>query len=285
MTKIKNIIYLITFLLFVSCAQNKRRESFEKLLNIDIDIEHKDRSYDLSNDIESEFDIIPLETNDNCLIGRVSKIISENNLYYVLDKLSKRIYIFNNKGKFVAVLNRCGVGPNEYVNIDNFIVISKDIWIYDNTSSRIICYDERLNAKDVIKLNNFQVTDFVFKDNNIYMVNNFNSTINSTTYEICIYDIVKKEIKYQVSLPKAESSMVHWRMPQQLTNTKKPILFIPNYFTDTIFTFKENKAIPQYKLKFSDPQKITAQKGKPNSDIIIINSLYQTEKSIIIEYL
>ena len=43
---------------------------------------------------------IPLETNDNCLIGKVNKVIYENDRLLIFDKTTQAILEFDKKGNF-----------------------------------------------------------------------------------------------------------------------------------------------------------------------------------------
>lgn len=42
---------------------------------------------------------VPLETTDSSLIGNIDKILYQNNKYYILDKVEKKILVFDGKEK------------------------------------------------------------------------------------------------------------------------------------------------------------------------------------------
>ena len=60
-----------------------------------------------------EVKYIPLELTDNSLIGKIDKMLFRNNYFYILDKSANiGVFVFNENGKFIKVLNRTGVPEN-----------------------------------------------------------------------------------------------------------------------------------------------------------------------------
>jgi len=68
-------------------------------------------------DYFSHIELIPLETNDDFLIGYIEEIIHYQNRFYIFDRQQKRIYIFDDTGKFIFQINKLGRGPGEYTLI------------------------------------------------------------------------------------------------------------------------------------------------------------------------
>lgn len=76
---------------------------------------------DLSTYIDS-FEIIPLETNENNIIGLVGQIAKFGEYIVVLDKQSQRISAFDSQGNFSHTIGNKGNGPGEYVNPSGFTI-------------------------------------------------------------------------------------------------------------------------------------------------------------------
>lgn len=82
-----------------------------------------DSSKDVSIfDIFSKIEMIPLETNNECLIGGINKVIQYDSNYYLLDKKQNCIYIFDQNGKFIHNIKRVGRGPGEYLYVYDFVI-------------------------------------------------------------------------------------------------------------------------------------------------------------------
>lgn len=96
------------------------------------------------------YEITPLETTAECLIGRIDKIRKFRGNYYVLSTNGGNILHFNANGKFVSSLDKQGQGPEEYLRIEDFDVYETngktEVWISDNQNLKI-----------------YDATDFSFK--------------------------------------------------------------------------------------------------------------------------
>ncbi|GHT71261.1 hypothetical protein AGMMS50239_40330 [Bacteroidia bacterium] len=82
-----------------------------------------------------------METNENCLIGNINKVIYHNGRYFLLDQIQACIFIFSEEGKHLSTIHKVGTGPNEYVNITDFDVDGSDnVYVGSGNSRKIIKY-------------------------------------------------------------------------------------------------------------------------------------------------
>ena len=65
-------------------------------------------------DYFSHIELIPLETNDNVLIGWIEEIVYYQGRYYVFDRQQNSVFVFDDKGRFIFQINKRGQGPGEY---------------------------------------------------------------------------------------------------------------------------------------------------------------------------
>lgn len=86
--------------------------------------------------LTNKYKVTPLETNDSCLVGPIEKIRKFQGHYYILT-LGKILH-FDRRGKCVSVLERKGMGPEEYNRVEDFDVYEiegrTEIWVSDNQS-------------------------------------------------------------------------------------------------------------------------------------------------------
>lgn len=64
---------------------------------------------------------IQLETNSNCFIGNISKILRWKNYLYVCD-WEDHLYLFNLSGKYIHTIGSKGRGPGEYIAIGDLLL-------------------------------------------------------------------------------------------------------------------------------------------------------------------
>lgn len=93
------------------------------------------------------FDLVQyliLETNENCLIEEVGKIVKTETSILVLNNIgsSSSILQFSlETGKFINTIGRMGQGPGEYKNISDFDFYDQIIYLLDGYGQRILKYD------------------------------------------------------------------------------------------------------------------------------------------------
>ncbi|MDR0680584.1 MAG: 6-bladed beta-propeller [Dysgonamonadaceae bacterium] len=287
----KNTIYTIVLLficLLVSCSPDRKQNKYE-LTELYVNLYDKNIDfYELSDEVQ-EFEFIRLETTDNCLIGHIEKILLENDVYYILDNIYQAIYCFSSSGKHIATLNRFGPGPDEYLEINDFVVENENIWICDNRTQRVVCYDKNQNRIDWIDLkkNDFWVEHMVYQDGYIYMVNNWIG-IKPKNYQILIYDLKNKK----TSLEKPFSPLQHviYRGMNNQIALIDSLCMVTFSYCDTIFQIRNETIVPKYKYRFSERMidvPLVISDNPPIEDPNIIKGLmniYQTPNSIILKF-
>jgi hypothetical protein len=167
----KTVRFFLLFLTLCSCSQNKVTND---LIIIHIDPSKVEDAYDISNDVEEEWEIFALETTDDCVVNQISNIIYQNNIYYILDKKGNTVFLFDSIGNYISKLYKKGQGPDEYYEIEALCLENKNIWISDGNLRNMICYDE--NLKMVERFSTFDVIGVYhmkYINGNIYMATNW----------------------------------------------------------------------------------------------------------------
>lgn len=97
--------------------------------------------------------MICLETTDESLLARVSKVVSYKNEYYLLDRSQKRLYVFDGNGRYMRCIGAVGAGPGEYVHLSDFTIDEENgrVAILD-APSNIYLYDLQGNFLESKKL-------------------------------------------------------------------------------------------------------------------------------------
>ncbi len=128
---LKLFISILSPIIFFSCQNNKKQiisrgaefvSSYNKELN----------TTEIFDTLS--FIYIPLETNRNCLIGEINKVIIDDSLIFVMDnQFANSLYVFDINGRFISQIGNQGKGNNEYNRIIDFDInpIDNEIIIYD----------------------------------------------------------------------------------------------------------------------------------------------------------
>jgi hypothetical protein len=85
---------------------------------------------------------VPLETTDQAIVGRITKLEAADSLLYFLDRQTNTIWCFNQKGQYVSHIHKQGQGPGEYITISDFAVdkVNNLIAVLDRSMRKILWY-------------------------------------------------------------------------------------------------------------------------------------------------
>ena len=154
--------------------------------------EHSDvRNYEISLKSNSPLEefvesvrAIHLETNPDCLISEIDRIISDEEHLYVLDRRQAVIYVFDKDGRYVSKVERKGRSGNEYVTIADIEVFDGDIYVLDDVSQKMVRYDIYGTALQIIRLNDWY-NHFAVEESRILL---YSERSNRQMYDIVVID-------------------------------------------------------------------------------------------------
>ena len=141
----KNILNIIIIFVCISCYSQsvKVQDSKNKRL-LDLDnAKYPDTCFSASN-VYKSVKIIPLQTNESCLIGEIDKIQVVDHQILIMDgRIANSLYVFDREGRFIRKIGGVGQGPGEYISIDDFAIDreNKTVYIKDGRLPRIHKYD------------------------------------------------------------------------------------------------------------------------------------------------
>jgi len=128
----------------------------------------------LSGQVTLSLDL-EINESDNLVFYQLIDIAtdSENNIY-VLDRKEKRIYLFDEKGKFIKTMGRGGAGPGEFSGPKSIYIDSKKlIYVLDSGNNRVEIFRPEGSFIKSIKIVNFptggSINIVVDKDRNLYI--------------------------------------------------------------------------------------------------------------------
>lgn len=278
------ILPLALVFLIISC----KPETSTSLSEIIIDPAQALEVYDLASDVETEFDILPLETTDSCLIGNIVRIEHINGMYYVLDDNSI-IYKFNPEGKYLSKLDKKGRGPEQYLSIRDFAVVGDSIWIFDGMSFKLSCFDKNSNKIKDIQTNTI-ITGIAHAGDYVYGGGNWFG-YKDENFQIVRYNLINGEMEKLLPYPKQAYDYVNVGIQYQLAPLENSCLFTQSY-CDTIFQLNEKGIAPCYRYRFTKQftnkrfsnEEFIKERSNPTGLIMGVNSIFQTPASVIIMF-
>lgn len=244
----RKYIFFLFLIFLTSCSEKTNKYNEDDLPVLRVNWDNIIDRFDYSSMVEDSVLMIPLETQDNCLIGEVTKLIYQNNLIYIADNISKSIFVFDLLGRLVTTVHSPGNGPGEYVNITSFAVHDTDIIIFDHMMNRLFFYNASgkfVRDKDISAI---WGTDIFELNNKLYLVNDGSSS-KSGYYHLFSIDLANKE-KYEMYLPfeKCQNNQ-GWMVDSYYAKLKnEAIIYFWPY--DIIYTVTDKDIYPSFRIDF-----------------------------------
>jgi len=148
-------IYIIFSLVLLSC-NNLSNIDKSKIISVNLVEGFENKRQQLLSDIATNIQTVYLNSNEECLIAKVSRVIIDNKkeIIIILDKELNQILFFDNSGNYLYKINKIGEGPNEYSRISNIIYYpaSGYIYVYDDLTYKILKYSYKGKYIDYFKI-------------------------------------------------------------------------------------------------------------------------------------
>jgi len=129
----KIVFTLVVIFFFITCKTNTQTKD-PLIQNFKI---QPPEEMTISELLGKEYTITELNEDEEERIGRVNKVVTFQQNYFILSNDS-RILRFNKAGNYISTLCKVGKGPDEYTRIDDFEVFEKNgilqVWIADHSS-------------------------------------------------------------------------------------------------------------------------------------------------------
>lgn len=235
--RIKLALIILTTLL-LSC--NRDNKADQNLLHLDV------LNTAMKNISFSSIKLIPLETRKDNFLGDKLKIKLDNNEIYIADlEGHKSIFHFKSDGRFENRIGLQGKGPQEYINLADFIVSGDTIEVLSGagTISQITGFNK--NGTFVYSRTfNLVVSSFEKVGSSYVFYTGFNKVLHP--YRIYTIDISGKNMKpymennTQINLPLFEDNF--FRLDS--------LLFFRESFFNCVYEYKNDLFVKKYILDF-----------------------------------
>lgn len=206
--------------------------------------------------IFSSIEAIRLETNSQCPISHVRKVLFHNNHIYVSNE-AKNLFVFSNNGKFSLEISKKGRGPEEFFEL-------RDFQIDNNGNIHILDYQKILvfsNDGSLIDRINFALPDeSVFcnpigfalseKKGDYYLWGgSFGIRRNPKNNHFALYRIDKSGNFTEKYFPVKHSIMGN---SNRFRNFKSITNIAPVFGNDTIFSIENGLLKARYSINFGN---------------------------------
>ena len=190
--------------------------------------------------------LLPLETTDKSLIGRISEIKIIDEKIYVCDNMqSQTIFVFDKKGHYLHKIGQIGHGKQEYLQIFSYWFHDQYVDFLDCTQWKVLRYDLDGHYVKTIDLSSVMgCSRFIEYEKNKYLL---------------VYQKYSKEHPYRLVYTDSLFNIEQTALPFEHTRDMTVGRFCGNstlgyncYFAlnDTIYSFSDSLIVPEYHLSF-----------------------------------
>ena len=261
------LIYSFIFIFVVGC--NEKPSKHARLDTIKIfnnDTAHYEGVF-------KKTETILLETNNNCLISKISQLDFFSGKIFVLDQNTKNIFIFDSKGHFLNRIGSIGKGPGEFIRPLQFILNRKDsiLKIYDSAQKKILFYNFCGKFINEIYLNKFLSSFGEWNNGSGYWgycagdLNEDTRKKQKETIKFFKFNSTGQEINsYEGS--KVVDNL--YLKDCYITSEYNDQIFFVEPYSDKIYSFDGKKITYEYNIDFSGkfiPQRLLTRIQKMNS--------------------
>lgn len=257
---VKILFLIISSMIIIACSDKDKFLSYdEELLNTDAkEINLKRLALDdalIYSDIFSNVRYVPLETKEDVLISRITKLqVANNGDFLIFDDISGSILRFNSNGKFLNHIGYRGSGNNEYIYPTDML--------YDKYENQVIVFDNGKHDLMYFSLNGkllkktklpWVISVFGIIDNNrlaVYMNYDEDLSNKEKGYNFRIIDFDGNVIKEFAPFTKEQ---VGFSTECRSTfSYYKDELLCMKPFSSLVFTLTQDSIIPKYNLSFGE---------------------------------
>lgn len=213
--------------------------------------------------------VIPLEANTRKYFGgKISRIYFDENTFFILDKSSEIINIYNKKGHYINSIKESGYGSKEYRRLADICLdtVNKELLVLASEPSKILVYSYqgkflRENSLPTYYESIAMNAEFIYlQDNNVVKGEN-SVTIFSQDLNY------KKEVLEHTFQFKGHEVDINIPFKFGRTLTQDSIIHLTQYFNNKIYTAKNGNVISEYSIDFNEcslPDTLLEMKMRPS---------------------
>jgi hypothetical protein len=207
---------------------------------------------------------VQLETNKNCLLGRIWQLLAHDGKIFILSG-THAVYCFDLNGRFLYSVNHQGKGPDEYLSIASICL--EDTVLYLNTPKKIMCYRLRdgvfIKSIPIEFYNKFLVVDRNF----VYLQRFMASGDKGGSIMVCDLSQPGSAVRYFLDGPRFSMSL-----PDLFTAGLGQGYFVDPYFNQ-VYLFRDGEMWDYVKFDFGSRnlsmravEEMVANKRPPQSE-------------------
>ena len=289
----KNAFVVLLFCTLCSCQGNKNSQFLidthptigitmveDKIPSWNLKAQSENSTVFFENQVDSIV-LIPLESNENVIIGSISHIeIVEDKLLVADMYKAQQIFLFDMQGNYLHTIGNKGEGPDEYTSINQLTVSPDGICILDWMKWKLLCFgiDGKLRYRHQFKKG---IPEMVFRWDEHLFIGSHAGYTHKNPYHLTW--INEMDSLLNTGLPIMN---VHPAPAGKLKYSNDGSILFYHSLCDTVYQITDKQIIPKWRLGLYEPEEISTflKKTKNMSQKEYMQLLYNFKSDNIVNY-
>ena len=170
---------------------------YSQVINVDINPSSKPKGSLMLSEIVEYIEYVPLETNDDCVVGQISYFDISDNYIAISVYQTKEVFLFSRTGRFITKIGKQGQSGSEYLSPGSVYINELMKCIYVRDGHKVLVYDFSGKYVTTFSTDNKSSAVFMFW-NNHFLTGKISVESNENYYVYGIWDDSMKLVKQAV---------------------------------------------------------------------------------------
>lgn len=223
--------------------------------------------------VVDNYEIVPLEQTDNCILTGIKKIVRSDSTYIIFDNYNNLVVRFDKNGKFLNPIGLKGRAASEYLRIDTFTVDADgSVLIFDGSQDKVLVYGqdgEFISSVSFPKRTLGFINDAVSLDEDRVLVNNCVYNNDNEIYRVL--SLADKGVAKLVDFPVISDNIAEPTGRIPIGGCGRVVFLKP--FDDTVYALDDQDAVVPL-LSVGQSSKLVDDKYLKNHNVFSVATTY-----------
>ncbi|MGW8123074.1 6-bladed beta-propeller [Roseivirga echinicomitans] len=260
---ISGLIITVLFLTSSCGANSEKQTSISTSVDVEV-ISIADITPSKLSDVVDHISYTALKDHPDHRAYRIDKVLIEDGLLYIFDYYSGRsLSVYDLKGYFKFAITKPGQGPDQYLEVQDFLVDKGKIEMLD-ARGKLIFFTENGVFEKSEKLPFVAQAFAKNEDNYLFQTGKIPNELgeNGKSCEVLQYNLETKKADCKLEIHNGKNP--HSFKERNILKNIGGITYYGTYFNDTIYRKQEVNFVPEFILDFS-PNALPPEMFEPNS--------------------
>ncbi|MBP3419576.1 MAG: 6-bladed beta-propeller [Marinifilaceae bacterium] len=243
MWRVRILLIMSIYTCALACSATKNQDE----TTIDIDLSRPCEE-NVWGKLVKDAKLVKLTFKDaNEVIGVIDRVIFTKSNIIILDKQQMKVFVFDKKGNNIAIIDRQGRDPEQYISIEDIAISDDMIFIYDSDDCKVCIYS--INGDFVRK---FDVASGYHIAITAYDELFLSSGYAADGYEVSLCDFMGNNIEKLVPVDETLNSLPVEFVNERALSIYEDEVLMTRYFDYSVYSYNGSEIKAKYRFDFGE---------------------------------